>query len=443
MTIAGSGYTAFGGGYDGPGIDPSGVPPVLWWTGLDGPSGRPIGPHGPFATTAPAAAVVTRATSLITSPITAAPFRCLSGGQYGVPIPRPTWLSDPCLLRPDGRITDTVLNNVAQLPRSEFWASWIRAACWTGVGAIWAQLDTAGEPLAGTMRLLDPATLSVERDSGGGLRWVLGDPADSDRLVFNRDGTTFLGGKQYRLIILRNPHSPVVDGRSMGVFEMSPGAFNLSDQIASYAAGTFRSGIPAGFLKVESPPNLTREQADELRAAWLRHHGGDRRSIAVLNAFTTFEPIQMSPVDAALGEMTRLGIADVAYAFGLSPENLGVSLSGSATYANVRDHFQDLKDMGISAWVSAVQDVLSALLPGSAGVVVNTDGFASPPMSERVSTGRMAVEAGLMTVDEWRASEGLPPMPKPVQPPQLSVVPDEQDPPEPEEPRARPPALRR
>jgi phage portal protein BeeE len=137
----------------------------------------------------------------------------------------------------------------------------------------------------------------------------------------------------------------------------------------------------------------------------------------VLNAYTSFVPLNLSPVDAALGEVKRLSIADVAYAFALSPDNLGVSLSGSATYSNVRDHFQDLKDFGLASWIAAVEDVLTALLAGTAGVKVNLDQFANPPAAERFATYQLAIDMGLMTVEECRQLEGLGPLPTTAPPP--------------------------
>lgn len=402
----------------------------VWWLGLDsGGLASPIGPNGPWGFGASAAGlpVVTRATSLITSPLTAAPFRQIDLGD-GSPQTRVRFLTDPMLLRPDARFVDNVYPAVTKLPRSEFWASWIRSACWWGVGGFICQEDQNGLPMAGTLRLVDPALLSTVRDEGGVLVWELsagtGDPQDDAQ--FDRDGYLQLGRTVYRLVTLRNPHSPVdSEGRSMGVFEMNPQAFGISRQVGDYTSGTFRSGVPAGYLKVDGAvgSELTRDQADELRVTWMDHHGGDRRSIAVLNAYTEFVPLNLSPVDAALGEVKRLSIADVAYAFALSPDNLSVSLSGSATYSNVRDHFQDLKDFGLAAWIAAVEDVLSALLAGSSGVKVNLDGFANPPAADRFAAYKVAVDMGLLTIEECRQLEGLGPLPEDAPTPQPGPVP--------------------
>jgi len=390
----------------------------VWWLGIDsGGLANPIGPNGPWGFGASAAGlpIVTRATSLIVSPLTAAPFRQVDLAD-GSPQPSGRFLTDPMLLRPDARFVDSVYPAVAKLPRSEFWGAWIRSALWWGVGGFICQDDMNGQPLAGTLRLVDPALLSTVRDDDGTLVWTLsaGTNQTTDDVAFDRDGYVTLGAVTYRLVTLRNPHSPVdAEGHSMGVFEMSPGAFGITRQVQDYTSGTFRSGVPAGYLKVDGTvgAGLTPENAQELRTNWLANHGGDRRSIAVLNAYTSFVPLNLSPVDAALGEVKRLSIADVAYAFALSPDNLGVSLSGSATYSNVRDHFQDLKDFGLAAWIAAVEDVLTALLAGTAGVKVNLDGFANPPASERFAAYKLALDMGLLTIEECRQLEGLGPVP--------------------------------
>jgi HK97 family phage portal protein len=212
-----------------------------------------------------------------------------------------------------------------------------------------------------------------------------------------------LGGVRARLVCLDNPHSPV------GVFAQHPGVFGLSTSLGSYQAGLFRSGVPAGYLKVTAP-GLTQTQADALKGAWMRAHGGDRRSIAVLNATTDFTPISINPVDAALAEVKRLNIADVAYAFGMAPESLGVTMGNSATYSNVEQWFEAHRDMALSPWIAAVEGVLSALLPHGQVAQVNLDAYTQAPWASRIPVYAQAISAGLLTVDEMRAAEGYPPL---------------------------------
>jgi HK97 family phage portal protein len=208
--------------------------------------------------------------------------------------------------------------------------------------------------------------------------------------------------------------------------------FRLGRQIQDYASGTFRSGVPAGYLKV-STPDMSQDKADKLKANWLRNHGGDRRSIAVLNATTEFVPLNLSPVDAELAQVERLNIAEVAYAFALDPNTLGVTLASAMTYTNLRDAWLNHRDFGLGPWIAAVQDTLTALVPAGQSVTVDLDGFANPTRQDRYTAYKTGIDAGIITVDEVRQWEGLPPKPAAATstiPPQL--VPftgqDEQDP---------------
>lgn len=390
--------------------DPDGYPsdfPPIWWLGLDSGGGAyPIGPHGPWRAGVQAIPAVIRATALITGPLTAAPFHVTDGITR---VDTPRWLLDPMLVRPDERFGGAWPVAV-QLARGEFWSEWIRSAIWWGLGGLLFVEDNAGLPLAGTLRIAHPKTLSTQRDAGGALCWQL-DPADgySEPITFDRDGRMRIGGVVWRLVVLRNPHGPTdPEGMTPGTFEMSPDAFRLAGQIDTYSSGTFRSGVPAGYLKVTAP-GLTQPAADDLRTRWLASHGGDRRSIAVLNSTTEFHALNLSPVDAALDQVKRLNLADCAFAFGLDPMTLGAGLNNSATYTNLRDAWANHRDFGLAPWIAAVDDTLSALMPGTQAVHVNLDGFVNPSASERFTAYKVAIDAGILTVDEVRALEGLAP----------------------------------
>lgn len=376
----------------------------FWWVGASGGDG-PIGPNGPFTGGASAQAVVTRATSMIVDPLTTGPFRVRQVsesdpvGQY---VPVPLWLSDPQLLRPDLR-TESQLAWRWPAPlrhtRSVFWRDWFTSALHWGKGFLIFQEAADGSPLAGSLRTLHP---DLVEDVGESLdtRWRVGD------LDFDGDGRVVVGGFPYRLLLLRNPHSP------LGVFGQHPQLFALGDRLASYTAGTFRSGVPAGYLKV-STPTFTKDQADALKAAWMAAHGGDTRSIAVLNATTDFTPLSLSPVDSALIEVTRAWVADVAFAFGMAPETLGVGMGGSLTYSNQRDWFEAHRDFGLSTWDASGSGSLSSLLPRGLDVEINLNAYIQPTESQSIADGAAATNAGLITVDEWRADRGLPPLPEP------------------------------
>lgn len=341
-----------------------GDPGVVWvsadtWPGVLGRSADPE-----------SLPVTVRATSLITGPLTAAPYRLVDDAT-GQALPTPRWLGDPMLLRPDARLADgaQAFPHARRLTRSRFWTEVIRSAVWHGMGAFVYATGSDGAPLAGTLRQVHPGMLSID----GRARWVLGVGADT--VEFDRGGHATIGGVDYRIAVMRNPLSPVgADGTSLGVFGLSSAAFETAASVDRYTAGTFKSGVPAGYLK-SSQQGLTQPQVDNLKSAWMRAHGGDTRSIAVLNATTDFTPISFSPVDAQAVQIKRMALGDVAMAFGLPPEVLGVSLANSSTYVNIGDAWARLKSFGLSVWISELEDLLTSLVPYGRSVQVDTSEF--------------------------------------------------------------------
>jgi phage portal protein BeeE len=119
-------------------------------------------------------------------------------------------------------------------------------------------------------------------------------------------------------------------------------------------------------------------------------------------------------------------VADVAFAFALDPMTLGAGLNNSATYTNLRDAWENHRDFGLAPWQAAAQDTLSALTTSGTSVAINLDGFANPAPSERFAAYKVAIDSGVLSVDEARALEGLPPRDEPAPapaPPALVPVP--------------------
>jgi phage portal protein BeeE len=241
--------------------------------------------------------------------------------------------------------------------------------------------------------------------------WFVGDP-NTSRDPYPIDRYTGRGPDGRYLITLRNPHSPVDQwGRARGVFDLNPDTFMAAWMIDQYLAGAFRAGVPNGYLKV-TQPNITQEQADALKARWMGAHGR-QRSIAVLNQSTEFVPLTWSPVDANVQEMKRLAMADIAFAFGIAPEVLGVSLGLSGTYSNIKDWWRLHRDFSLSGWIDQIGAVLTALMPEKTNVSVNLDAHTRPDLAERVAIMQAARDTAidqqqLATMNDLPFSEGSP-----------------------------------
>jgi HK97 family phage portal protein len=353
--------------------------PPAWWVGRSVETGwGAIGPHGTGEHGALSLPVVTRAVSLLVDPLTTGPFKVF---RDGVQVPAPSWLDDPQLLRPlpGGAFSAEPIHSRESRPI--FWRRWVASAVWWGRGYIRFRVNANNEPVPGTVRHLSPFAVEPNEEPITSIYhrgWIIG-----DSILTTADGYYIDSqGNDARLVALDNPHS------HRGVFTGHPEVFELARRIHEYEAGVFRSGVPNGYLKVNAA-GLTQDQADQLKQRWLDAHGGSRRSIAILNSTTEFTPISFNPVDSALAEVKRLSIADVAFAFGMAPETLGVTLGNSATYSNVRQWFEAHRDFALQPWQSVVEATLSALFPRGTEVRVNFDAYTDDSAGVTSGTGTL------------------------------------------------------
>jgi HK97 family phage portal protein len=383
--------------------------PQYMWLGHDSGGGRyPIGPNGPFHTECLPA--ITRLTSIIVDPLTASPWTVAEATtglpRAGAVFAPPRWMTDPQLLRPDDRYPITALPAVRRMPRSTFWATWLRSAVWFGAGFLLFAEDATRAPIPGSLRVLHPSSVKPVRNEFGTVVWEIGDGPDTVRT--DRDGYLLMPGNM-RLIVLRDPHAELdAEGRAVGTFERNASTFGLGGRIDNYTSNIFRSGVPSGFLKVTAP-GLDSEKARTIREAWMGAHGGDRRSVAVLNATTDFKPIQFSPVDVALIEGKRANLADMAMAFALDPGGaLGLSMGGTMTYANAQSQFARLRQ-DLMPWIVAVEQTIGALLPSGRDMRIDFSDLTRPDPSQQYPALNQAIESGLLDIDEARAQIGLPP----------------------------------
>ena len=382
---------------------PSGQEPSqLWWWGDDRFIFTPDkGSH---------LAAVTRATNLICNTLATLPWRLLGGGLdpgssvYELPSPR--WITDPMLLRPDARYGPSPTPAAHRLPGVSFWSQFLRSTLMAGCGNLIFEEAADAAPVAGTLRVLHPDAVSTVEEPY--LHRRIGDP--SAGVETDREGRFTIGGRRYRLVELLNPLSPVDEyGCAMGILEMHAAEHGIARQHVAYETGAFRNGVPSGFLKV-SVPNFKKEQADDLKAKWMAAHGGDKKSVAVLNSTTDFTPLSFSPVDMALIESRKLSLVDIANMFGIPVYFLNGGDSGGLTYSNAESRSRDLIQFSLMPWASALEGSLTALLPQGQYIEVAFDGLLRADTASRFAAYSQALKDGWLTVNEVRLAENLGPI---------------------------------
>jgi HK97 family phage portal protein len=334
---------------------------------------------------------VGRATNLIVDTIAGLPWWL---GRDRERLALPAWLADPQNRRGDPRLGGTAVSDGAS---AVSWrTSFLISMLWYGDGFIYTPNRGAdGTPLPPVF-VLDPWDIETvgpgSTDSRPPGHYVAG---GSERIDDNV------------LVHVRGEGPYDENGRGFGVLTRYARSYGLLGQIGEYSDGMYGSGVPAGYLKVQSP-NISDTQAEDLRSKWMDRHGRGR-GIAVLNSVTEFTPLAFSPVDAALIDSKRLSMLDIALAFGVPPHMLGLPTADD-TYANVESRMLEFVQFTVLPWVRRVESGLDSEFALGTGLKIDLRGLLRADTAVRVSAYHYGLTDGWMTKDEVRDLEDLPPL---------------------------------
>jgi hypothetical protein len=119
-----------------------------------------------------------------------------------------------------------------------------------------------------------------------------------------------------------------------------------------------------------------------------------------------------SPSDLQLVELQKQASLDIANALGIDPEDLGISTT-SRTYSNDVDRRRNKVNEVLAPYLRAIEHRLSMGDVTRRGYEVrfDTSEYLMPNPTDRWNNYRTAKDMGVITDDEIRQAEGLPPLP--------------------------------
>ena len=221
------------------------------------------------------------------------------------------------------------------------------------------------------MRVIPPWMVNVEMQNGV--------------LVYN------IGSRDVTADILHIRYqSTISDAHGHGPLEAGAGKLIAADIFARYAAQFAASGgVPTSVL--EHPEELTAEQAAALQAQWVAARVSAIGEPAVLSGGVTFKPVQASPKDMALTDLSKMTESRIAVLLGVPPFLVGLPSGGDPmTYANVTSIFDYHWRAGLRPQAQAVMAALSQwLLPRGTNVEVNRDAYIQPEPYQRAQTAEI------------------------------------------------------
>jgi HK97 family phage portal protein len=194
-----------------------------------------------------------------------------------------------------------------------------------------------------------------------------------------------------------------------GILAVAKQALGKEIAINEYAARYFDGGVnPTAVIK-SANPDLTQEEADALKSAWMAMYSSRNRSPVVMNSSTDFEVLSSNAAESQLVEAQTAGLTEAANILGLPPYFLG-SPNSSRTYSNVEQENLQLVKWSIQPIAERIEAAFSDLLVRGQVAAFEYDSLLKTDTSSRYDAYAVALSNGFLTVDEVRDYENLDPM---------------------------------
>ena len=264
-------------------------------------------------------------------------------------------------------------------------------------GRAWLHVDADGSngyPLA--VSVVDDARVNATIDPAGRITGATidGEPVDRRRLV------------HIPMRVDRDPlgTSPLEDIRL---------ALEQLSAIYRYSAGYYTHTAQVPPYAVVHPTRLTKPQAELLADQWLTARA--ERRPAVLSGGITLQTYQaQTAADAMLLDAINYLDATVARVMLIPPSMLNVEAHSSLTYSTTQQQFQSWLAVGLyPMFLSRIEAAFTDLLPRGQTAVFDTSNLTRMDFAGRIDTYATSLAAGIHTLPEVRALEGLPAAPNP------------------------------
>jgi HK97 family phage portal protein len=124
----------------------------------------------------------------------------------------------------------------------------------------------------------------------------------------------------------------------------------------------------------------------------------------------TFTRIAVAPEESQFVESQKMNVAAIARIYGCPPEMIASEAGNSLTYASVEMRGIDFLTFGVRPWLVRVETAIGALLPRGQFIRFNPGGLLKATTKESYEALEIGIRSGLLTPNEARAKQDLPPL---------------------------------
>lgn len=252
-------------------------------------------------------------------------------------------------------------------------------------------------------------SLVTARDFDGriaALKWF---PAWQWSIIQN-DPRYYLNGRPVEpddVVHVRRGADPNNPRRGVGIVEQNLKTLQRVGLQEQYESSTLSEGGVPSVAIIAPQKELTQVELDEAGASWAERFFGPVRRPGIFPNGTSIETLSWSPVDQQLVLARQASIDDVANILNLDGYWLGAKGS-SHTYRSPGAMFVGMIRTSLNPVAKIFEAEWGArLVPYGSTVRFDRLELTRDDFASAVTTGVQAVNAGLVTVDEWRIQQGL------------------------------------
>lgn len=158
---------------------------------------------------------------------------------------------------------------------------------------------------------------------------------------------------------------------------------------------------------LHSTQQITQQEAEAAKKAWEKP--GDPNGVKVLGSGFDYVTPSLKAEDLMFLAAQKFDTTQIARLLGIPASIMLATVEGSnLTYSNIEQSWIEFADYTLAAYTKEIEELFNRLLPRGRTAKFNWDSSRRTDMSERLNAYKTAIEAGLYTVNEVRAREGLP-----------------------------------
>jgi HK97 family phage portal protein len=253
--------------------------------------------------------------------------------------------------------------------------------------------DRFGRPTM--LQVLSPDAVQVDVDQ------------NTARRVYKVNNNPFPSSKMLHIVGMSLP------GHPQGLSVISYAARTIGLGLAAEEFGSMFFGNGAHLSGViEIPGDIEKDKARRVKENFEASHSGMRHAhaVGVLSGGAKFAPVSVSPEDAQFLGTRAAQTTDIAMLFGIPPHMLGQVDRTTSWGKGIEEQTLGFLKFTLSGWVNRFEDAWSTMLQQPWQARFNLDGLLRPDSAARYTAYQAARNASIMTPNEIRALENLPPI---------------------------------